>query len=877
MANQPTVFNLFWSTRLIGKGPLPVPVTRHSVSTLSQQRTIDAVILYPALATPEIIAADDDQLELLLLTKASYTIPLLRDYIRLQLKVCSGFDYKRPCANRALFVDASGNEVGTPSERTIDIESKPFSPKDKLSTKSGRFTGYVEEHAYDVFKKAGYDKLYSISMSNKCLAPALDHTVNSAPEPQDSLIDGILDKYKPVEKYNDGRYHSFEIRNGDVDCTTFDAHCPIQAWHPVFQYAQNGLQYANIFHHSDIHLAARQQILAKSRARVIDYSAGGAEADSDRSPNIGAMVNICSKDMLDILSKFGASGADMLLVGGDLMDFLRSCRLSASIARDVQGGKPTKVWSAVALDDDYAKRYTDGVDLIVFYGTLVRFYSSNSKPAFLVTGNHDCYWLPFGISPRIAGVRANQGIPADHNLTFYEAILAFGETFRELKSPLPNSPFNKDRLDWFYGVFTPFADYSVELPKQILVALGWGNDESMIDFPPKGHGVTHLPRATQVVSDNQLSLLSAAVAKRPKNVILMTHFTFVSYADDLPTSEGESKQGDVYFDIFKGYSEHNMGTFEINRKPLFEKHCGKDRDIQVILTGHSHRRALYLIYRIDYSGRNSVKTLHFDFDNLSYAQTKYAGQIKPAVILSDSGGTIPRLNLQKFSGENEFRAWGSDSPSGTSLQFDQTTGAVSSLRAVRTSCCKPRFVVALDYMDVYEKKDVITEFQSAEFSISDEQNDALKELVFDVKLRNDSLPPGLSIEEITLYQKYGSSNWLRVLMQKRGSSSFAIATHGEVRMFVWCMATYKERCNFMAIKFGLPSGYARYDFKDPWCFEFQVDFETSGRGVFHWSPTRKKYKILRDKDRAEIPDFEYRRKCIPEKYDEPKVQQFKGK
>ena len=72
-------------------------------------------------------------------------------------------------------------------------------------------------------------------------------------------------------------------------------------------------------------------------------------------------------------------------------------------------------------------------------------------PAFLVSGNHDCYWYPYGMSPRVAaktpgdGVfeagdkwyrtsgsglkRANEGIPADHNLTFYEAILTFGTTF----------------------------------------------------------------------------------------------------------------------------------------------------------------------------------------------------------------------------------------------------------------------------------------------------------------------------------------------------------------------------------------------------------------------------------------------------------------
>jgi hypothetical protein len=45
-----------------------------------------------------------------------------------------------------------------------------------------------------------------------------------------------------------------------------------------------------------------------------------------------------------------------------------------------------------------------------------------------------------------------------------------------------------------------------------------------------------------------------------------------------------------------------------------------------------------------------------------------------------------------------------------------------------------------------------------------------------------------------------------------------------------------------------------------------VDFKTSGRSILHWSPSRKKYILLRDKKRAEIPDFDWRRKCIPQKY-----------
>ena len=37
-------------------------------------------------------------------------------------------------------------------------------------------------------------------------------------------------------------------------------------------------------------------------------------------------------------------------------------------------------------------------------------------------------------------IRANAGIPADNNLTFYEAILAFGESYGEVRKKLNFQP-----------------------------------------------------------------------------------------------------------------------------------------------------------------------------------------------------------------------------------------------------------------------------------------------------------------------------------------------------------------------------------------------------------------------------------------------------
>ena len=66
------------------------------------------MILYPALATPEILVGEGDDLELLLLTQTAYSEDELRMRIRNQLKISPGLDAGKRCTDRALFVDPAG-------------------------------------------------------------------------------------------------------------------------------------------------------------------------------------------------------------------------------------------------------------------------------------------------------------------------------------------------------------------------------------------------------------------------------------------------------------------------------------------------------------------------------------------------------------------------------------------------------------------------------------------------------------------------------------------------------------------------------------------------------------------------------------------------
>ncbi|MCX6977060.1 MAG: hypothetical protein NTX04_03785, partial [Verrucomicrobia bacterium] len=189
----------------------------------------------------------------------------------------AGFDPKKTAADRDLFVGADGSMVGVEEDWKIETQVIPFGVGKEMSTKSGRFKGYVDKRAHKLYVDAGYTKLYRVSLSNKCLTAAMGGgSISCWPEPQDKLITKVLDKYHPTLKQGN-HYYCLGETGGDVDFLKPDKENPIQSWHPVYRYGGD-LEYANFAHIADIHIAARQQVLAKTTARVIDYVDAGAEA-----------------------------------------------------------------------------------------------------------------------------------------------------------------------------------------------------------------------------------------------------------------------------------------------------------------------------------------------------------------------------------------------------------------------------------------------------------------------------------------------------------------------------------------------------------------------------------------------------------------------
>lgn len=862
---------------------------------------VPGIILYPALMTPAVVVGEEAEVHLLLLGTAAQ--PIQEGNVRYQLKFSRGLDATKPYQNAPLPINCVQDftEEGDLGDGVLSL--------------SDHFDGLVDTRAIELFRGQGYTKLYSVRLEGiaellaaeatrdpelfnliwvhaassdiaqtpqLCIellptatSPTLNTTDTSDPavprltprENHDDVIASVLQEMNGAGITEQGRYC---FAGGIPTDARIDRSDPVQSYHPLFYYAER--EVFNLAHFSDVHLCARQHVMERSYARVIEYAVDNAgrrtEQDLDISRKIGGMVNINLTNMQALFRRInGDDDIQAVLIGGDLVDYIRSVYapdLSRFEEPDPQADpgeyrqRISRIWDTVAINDQYQTNYHDFVDFISFYSAVLAFYrGANPKPIYVLTGNHDAYHLPYGVSPRVQlrGYdlrRANEGIPADHNLTFYEAILIFGDTYANYLSA-PDSCSNSTnfvtaQLRWFYSVLTPFSDFALHLPKQSLIGIAWGDTEDMINVRDiiGGQGFGHLPRASSAITDRQRQFLEAAeqTAGSDRHRILTTHFTFVSYDNTIP--QNTTQEGDVIF-TGQAFGEHDLGTFTINRTPLYQDRLAT-RQIQCVLTGHSHRRALYTVNGTGRCGmlrRRCVQTGSLDFDG--FAGITPAERQEPAIIVSDSAGPVPRRN-----GEGELFGWGSDRPGGTKLLFDATTGEVQQASILEAGP-RPRFAVALDYVDLIAGERVVRSFESDPMDRADERMGTVR-YRFDLSLHQE-VTNCATVSDIVLYVKI--LNWFRIAMQAAGGR-WEIP-EGEARNFRNHFANSSEGA-FMAIKFA-PNGRraVKHDFDSYWCFPVRI----LSRRASLWD-NRRRYVI--ERHNAEIPDFNWRRNEISEKY-----------
>ena len=663
--------------------------------------------------------------------------------------------------------------------------------------------------------------------------------------------------------YKKGKYLPKISNYGNNHRISFnDESCPLQIFHPVFIIQKK--QYLNIAHMSDLHIVNRHCLINKSGARVI-----GGDRDS-RSSTIGSMVNVAFNSVQDLLNTVGkANDIDVLIITGDLIDYVRDYYPEDHILDTFSGNKDIlKVRSECDLSGDVASEnssYQMYSSYLTFLSLLHNFYMKYQKPIFIVTGNHEVYRDPFGISPRLGfGMfRANEGIPADHNLTIYEAILAFGDSYAKVVTKFN---FKAELFIWYYTLVSPFTDFVYEFMNQVLIGLGWGQSEEMISYdqiPSKipltteniykntidrdAQGVAHLPRANESISDKQKDLIEHVIKNKRKKKILFSHFTYASYNTNIADKGG--LEGDIEYDMFHDYSNYDMGTFQVNRKKMYENYIGLNQ-INIFLSGHSHRRGLYQFKRIDTWGDNSIRVKSFHFPcrstiNQSAKSCKLYFD-KSVFVVSDSAGSIPKKNYN-----NEFYSQGSTNPSASIIKFSPD-GQFCNVFAVETGLmtAKPRFAVSLDYLDIIEKhKTVVQKFDGFL------KDNTPEEIQFNVRLIDQkvSFLETISIHKnvyglwCTLSQKIElpghkdegiflvgpqKSNYAEI---NRETGKETVFTNLELFKYIIAGDTGKEL--YMKIKFqknqydpygkrieNFDEQYGHYNYDSEWCFPIRITY-----------------------------------------------------
>lgn len=809
--NDKTIFemyNLFWYYPETHEAHDQVSYFNNSTNSINTYK-IPALILFPAFLTPAVIE-DGKPLHLLLAVKEEERELTVAD-VNAQLKFTLGLDSYKTVNREPLFETLKNNEIKI--KKVGDLKKGIIEIPD--------FKGMVYSDIVKLYKDSGYETIYHVAIKMVCcgsepkegalmidlIASKVAGNIKDNPgerlakykdekaeanrkgkkanplrpvEKSDKFIRRILKEMNGDKLKESGRYTA-SLPQGTGKPYEEEWDSPIQSYHPLFIQVKPR-KYYNIAHMADIHVSSRQELMALSPARVIESDKVG----DDISPEIGKMVNISSRNVNDFLEKVGKDGElDMILIGGDVIDHVPNIPINEKLLKDIKkNGKISvkKMWDKFRIDtetfsvralsriavgfasgspmlSDYVEneRHQDFIDMIYLYSLVIDFYCEYKKPIYLVSGNHDAYRAPYGISPRVEILfglikkRANENVPADHNLTFHEAILAFGESYCNVMDS--SKLMEPKHFSWFYSVLTPFSDYSVELSSQIILGLHWGDDEDLTEFfnmeivnrAHIGQGDGHLPRTNEAVSDLQLKFINKTIeVAAEKKIILNTHFTFLCYKEQIPylAKETASLRLDdtPYEPETSEYSPYEMGTFETNRDKVYRDIVNK---IDYIFTGHSHRRGLYKILKFEsdssfnpfddsrakgiyldlstsgYSGTgNSASTYIDDGENhfSSWSFKKIEGSYNsPAIIVSDSLGPLPRHNK-----DGEFNGWGSDCPSGTKVTFNQTNGDIKTIDLFRinNNRTKPRFVVALDYWDILESTESELKFRWGQLDLS---------------------------------------------------------------------------------------------------------------------------------------------------------------
>lgn len=717
-----------------------------------------------------------------------------------------------------------------------------------IEDENGELFGYIRKKTNDYYAnhEKGFRYLFLVEVHNLGLSDGVydcgwklhdkeDVTISMKPplpfpERQDLITMDFLKqgerdqqfiKQQTGFKIEADKYHAEdENSKGKIFDFDKDDELPLCNHHVIYVTKKSKLNIAQL---TDIHVSSRQLALKISEAQVLP----GMKPEI--SPKIGEMVNVSFETFKDLLDQMGESdsGIDMLALTGDFIDFNKNFDPTTAEGEWQEAFKrPAKLWgwmdpSKFETEEDGRPAYPYYVDMVTIYSLLHYFITQHKKPIVMLNGNHEAYDLPYGISPRlyqfridgktINGKPLNEGIPADHNLTVYEATLLYGSKYNNWRRV---HNFEARYLEWFYMMFNPLSDFSITYGKkgaeqQSFTALSWDDSEQFLT----NFGGGTLPRANEAVSDNQLKLLEAS-SKRGKERILLTHFTFVSYGYNHQINEsGEvnyNNQTDIVLSKFSLMSHYEEGSFILNRRPVYEMlYEGK---FTHVFSGHSHRAGLYTMEGEDGFFSRNLKVQGHLIEDKEITLSK-GGKAK--FIVGASAGPIPGQNYYGDLKIKGLANWSLDCPSGNILKFGDSAGSLN-LKYTKNSKAKPRFAVALSYFNT-DSGGVFHKFESGE-----------NEDEFNVVLHPD-LPDKQFIKELKIYNYLDSWESFSMSISRNGPRKFMTEIDNKKsarELVVRKKQDDSKPRNFLSVGFnnvlGGKIGYKQYSYDSPWIFPVRL-------------------------------------------------------